>query len=161
MIFPSLLNSIPPIGPERSSLRISVPELESQNLKVLSSEHDISCLSFGVNRICLIPDVCPSKITFGSSWCSRSNMRSFLSFEPLAKYFEHDEKFTDLTICLWVKLSSSSPDTAFHIFALKSAAPLAALLALRFRSTPIILTVNVILGKINDKNIVCILHLCV
>ena len=135
-IFPSLLNSIPPIDPDKSSLVISFPELESQNLNVLSSEQDISCLSFGVKRTCLIPEVCPSNSTLGSSWCSKSNIRSFLSFDPLAKYFEQDEKLTDLTMCLCVKVSSSSPDTAFHIFAEKSAAPVAALLALRFRSTP-------------------------
>ena len=136
IMHPSLLSSIPPIVPDNSNLFISFPELESQNLNVLSSEHDNNCLSFGVNRTCLILDECPSKITFGSSGCSRSNIRSFLSFDALAKYFEHDEKFTDLTICLWVKFSSSSPDTAFQIFAVKSAAPVAALLASRFRSTP-------------------------
>ena len=137
-MLPSLLNSIPPIAPDNSTRRISLPVLDSQNLNVLSSEQDINCLSFGVKRTCLMPDVWPSNMTLGSSGCSKSNILSFLSFDPVARYCEHDEKLTDFTMCLCVKVSSSSPDKAFHILALKSAAPVAALLALRFKSTPII-----------------------
>ena len=136
IMLPSLLNSMPPIDPDNSVLLISFPELVSQNLSVLSSEHEISCFSFELKRTCLMPEVWPSKTTFGSSCCSRSNIRSFLSFEPVARYFEHDEKFTDFTMCLCANVASSSPDMAFQILAEKSALPVAALVASRFRSTP-------------------------
>ena len=86
---------------------------------------------------CLSPEVWPSKTVKGPSvWLSKSKIRSFLSLEPVARSWESAEKLTDLTMWLWARVASSSPETASQILAEKSAAPEAALVALELRSTP-------------------------
>merc|ERR1719376_2000466 len=132
---------MPPMLEANSVLATWLPDRASHNRKVLSSPAEINCsLVPAEKRTCLRPEVWPSKVTLASALASvafsRSKMRSFLSLLPVARNSESDEKLTDLTMCLWLNVASSSPLTAFQILAEKSAAPEAALVALAFKSTP-------------------------
>merc|ERR1719228_1931507 len=114
----------------------SPPVAVSHILTVLSSLQERSCLLSGVYITCLIPEVCPSNLTIGSDGCSRSKIRSTLSLLAVANAALSLLKLTDLTMCLCWRVSSSSPLRASHSLAEKSAAPVAALVASLFTSTP-------------------------
>ena len=59
----SLESSMPPTGLVKSIFLISWPLAMSQNLRVLSSPHEINLRSSVLNKACLIPAVWPERST--------------------------------------------------------------------------------------------------